>query len=125
MVIVPENLVLQQNPNFSIMLNKISFISATLIYIFLFALLDSVNPFGGFYDLPEIKVEKWIANSEWDIEEHFEDWNTDFTDIPEDSVKVLDRGSTIIVSQHISGLGIVCNASYPVEWIFDQAEVFM
>lgn len=105
------------------MRSKFSFVGAFFILI-----LNSFAESFRFYDLPEIKVEKWIASSVWELEEnfeqwHFEQWNSDFTDIPQDAIKIIERGATIVVSQHISGLGIVCNASYPVEWTFDQAEV--
>jgi hypothetical protein len=93
--------------------------------IFLFLLLEEPTECFRFREPPEVKVVKWIptSSSAWEIEHEAEEtWNFDFEDIPKDALQILDRGETIIVSQHVSGLGIVCNSSFPVEWIFEQAE---
>jgi hypothetical protein len=72
-------------------------------------------------EFPDVKVSEWIGASEFE-EEPISEWEP-AEYLPVEAFRVLERGSTFAVSQHIAGLEILCNASYPVEWVFDNSEV--
>lgn len=68
---------------------------------------------------PKIGISEFAMTDE---EDHHM-WETDIDKMPEGSVTITDNGLTYLVSQPILALTIDCNASYPIQWNFLNAEV--
>lgn len=68
---------------------------------------------------PKIGISEFAMNDEED--HHL--WETDMDKMPEGAVTLTENGQTYIISQPILALTIDCNASYPVQWNFLNAEV--
>lgn len=68
---------------------------------------------------PKLGISEFAMNDEDD--HHL--WETDIEKMPEGAVTISENGQTYTISQPVLALTIDCNASYPVQWNFLNAEV--
>ena len=64
-------------------------------------------------EYPKVSVLKWMTAES-------QDWEYD--NLTSDAISIKDGETETIytVSQHLVALAVVCNASYPVLWVFNE-----
>lgn len=67
-------------------------------------------------EYPRIGLNRWL-----ELDAHGEGglgrWRSDFDNMTKSYLTIKDQGQTYVVSSQVTGLGIECNATYPVQWV--------
>lgn len=97
-----------------------------LVAVFVILSYSVTNVHSEVFTLPEIKLKKWISDTDRDYldltdVDQFAGWDEN-VDTPEIQISGL-RSHEFTFSQHVGSVLIECRAGYPVEWVFHNAQV--